>query len=162
MSDATTPRCGLGVLGVGVRPSIALAEQAPAIDRGITVDEYLKQAHPACLPPATWRAGLIHTGDNIRIEYWVVAERRAKWRPGTSPRPARALMRAVLLSQHYDVAINYVGHAEKWDAIEIDGTLAARDCTVTYKRGDRALAVATISRDLQSLRAELAMESTEP
>ena len=57
-------------------------------------------------------------------------------------------------SQHYDVAINYVGHAEKWDAVAIDGSLAARDCTVTYKRGDRALAVATISRDRQSLSAE--------
>jgi hypothetical protein len=61
-------------------------------------------------------------------------------------------------SQHYDVTINCVGHAEKWDAIEIDGSLAARDCAVTYKRGDRALAVATIFRDLQDLRAERAME----
>ena len=41
----------------------------------------------------------------------------------------------------------------------MDGALEARDCTVTYKRGDRPLAVATISRDLQSLQAELAMES---
>ena len=63
-------------------------------------------------------------------------------------------------SQHYDVAINYVGHAEKWDAIAIDGTLSARDCAVSYTKGGRALAVATISRDLQSLRAELAMETT--
>ena len=61
-------------------------------------------------------------------------------------------------SQHYDTAINYVGHAESWDAIAIDGSLAARDCTVTYKRGDRTLAVATISRDVQSLEAELALE----
>ena len=62
-------------------------------------------------------------------------------------------------SQHYDVAINYVGHAEKWDAVEIDGNLDAHDCAVTYKRLDRTLAVATISRDLRSLQAELAMES---
>jgi hypothetical protein len=62
-------------------------------------------------------------------------------------------------SQHYDLAINYVGHAENWDAVEIDGSLDARDCAVTYKRGKRTLAVATIYRDLQSLRAELAMET---
>ena len=61
-------------------------------------------------------------------------------------------------SQHYDVAINYVGHAERWDAIDIDGRLEARDCTVTYKRGGRALAVATIGRDRTSLAAELKME----
>jgi 3-phenylpropionate/trans-cinnamate dioxygenase ferredoxin reductase subunit len=59
------------------------------------------------------------------------------------------------------VTINYVGHAEKWDAIKIDGKLDARDCAVQYKRGDRTLAVATISRDLQSLEAEAAMESSQ-
>jgi hypothetical protein len=62
-------------------------------------------------------------------------------------------------SQHYDVTINYVGHAEKWDAVGFDGNLDARDCAVTYKRLDRTLALATISRDLRSLQAELAMES---
>ena len=61
-------------------------------------------------------------------------------------------------SQHYDVSVSYVGHAEKWDGIEIDGSLEARDCAVTYKRDGRTLAVATISRDLHSLQAELAME----
>jgi hypothetical protein len=61
-------------------------------------------------------------------------------------------------SQHYDVTINYVGHAESWDAVEINGRLDARECTVTYKRGDRLLAVATIGRDRGSLEAELSME----
>ena len=61
-------------------------------------------------------------------------------------------------SQHYDVTINYVGHAEQWDAVAIDGTLDARDCSVTYMRGGRRLAVATISRDRESLQAEVAME----
>jgi NADPH-dependent 2,4-dienoyl-CoA reductase/sulfur reductase-like enzyme len=62
-------------------------------------------------------------------------------------------------SHHYDLSINYVGHAERWDTIEIDGALAARDCAVTYKRGAKTLAVATISRDRLSLQAELALES---
>jgi len=61
-------------------------------------------------------------------------------------------------SQHYDVVINYVGHAEKWDAIEIDGSLEARDCEISYKRSGRTLAVATIGRDKRSLEAELNME----
>ena len=62
-------------------------------------------------------------------------------------------------SQHYDVVINYVGHAEHWDAVQVDGSLEARNCAVSYKRGNRPLAVATISRDLESLRHEAAMES---
>ena len=26
-------------------------------------------------------------------------------------------------SQHYDTTINYMGHAERWDAVKIDGNL---------------------------------------
>ena len=57
------------------------------------------------------------------------------------------------------MAINYVGHAEKWEAIEIDGSLDARDCAVAYKKGGRTVATVTISRDLHSLQAEAAMEA---
>jgi hypothetical protein len=61
-------------------------------------------------------------------------------------------------SQHYEVPINYVGHAEKWDEIAIDGDIAARDCLLKYKSNGRVRAVASIYRDLASLRAELDME----
>ena len=61
-------------------------------------------------------------------------------------------------SQHYDVTINYVGHAERWDQIDVEGSLEAHDCAVRYQRGGRTLAAATISRDLLSLQIEAAME----
>ena len=58
-------------------------------------------------------------------------------------------------SQHYDVPINYVGHAEKWDEIVVEGNIAGRDCLLSYKSGGRVLAVASIYRDVASLEAEL-------
>ena len=61
-------------------------------------------------------------------------------------------------SQHYDIPINYVGHAEQWDEIAVEGNIDAKDCVLRYKRGGRVLAVASIFRDLDSLKAELAME----
>lgn len=61
-------------------------------------------------------------------------------------------------SQHYDVPINYVGHAEKWDEIRIDGSIENRDCLVEYRQNGRILALASIYRDLASLQGELAME----
>jgi hypothetical protein len=61
-------------------------------------------------------------------------------------------------SQHYDVRINYIGHAERWDEVFIDGSLEALDCSVEYRRGGRTLAIATIGRDRQNLEAEARME----
>ena len=61
-------------------------------------------------------------------------------------------------SQHYDVSISYVGHAERWDAIEIDGSFERHDARVGYRVGGRLGAVASIVRDRKSLNAELVIE----
>ena len=61
-------------------------------------------------------------------------------------------------SQHYDVPINYVGHAEKWDDIQIEGDIKKRDCLLRFQRGGKTLAVVTIYRDLDSLKATVEMD----
>ena len=60
-------------------------------------------------------------------------------------------------SQHYDVPINYVGHAEKWDEIAIDGDIRNKDCLLRFKRDGRVLAVASIFRDVESPQVEIMM-----
>jgi NADPH-dependent 2,4-dienoyl-CoA reductase/sulfur reductase-like enzyme/nitrite reductase/ring-hydroxylating ferredoxin subunit len=149
------------VVGAGVRPSLALAEEAGLkMDRGILVDEYLQTSAPgvfAAGDAARWPDP--RTGGAIRVEHWVVAERQGQT-AAKNMLGARERFNAVpfFWSQHYDVPINYVGHAEKWDSVHIDGDLEKKDCTVTYQRDGRTLAVVTIVRDLRSLSAELEME----
>jgi len=100
-----------------------------------------------------------YTRERIRVEHWVVAERQGQTAALNmigEKTPYRAV--PFFWSQHYDVPINYVGHAEKWDAIEIDGDVMGRDCLVRYRQGGRTLAIASIYRDRQCLEAALAME----
>lgn len=150
------------VVGVGVRPSITLAEGAGLkMDRGIAVDEYLETSAPgvyAAGDVARWPDP--HTGEQVRVEHWVVAERQGQT-AAKNMLGLRERFDAVpfFWSQHYDVQINYVGHAEKWDRIAIDGDIEKRNCTVRYMQKGHTLAVVTVSRDLESLSAEREMES---
>jgi NADPH-dependent 2,4-dienoyl-CoA reductase/sulfur reductase-like enzyme/nitrite reductase/ring-hydroxylating ferredoxin subunit len=155
----------LVVIGVGVRPAVALAEAAGlAVDNGVLVDEYLQTSSPGIYAAgdiARWPDP--HSGERLRIEHWVVAERQGQTAAANIlGRRERFTAAPFFWSQHYDVQISYVGHAPSpahgGVDVGVSGSLAARDATVTYSAGGRVRAVATIFRDRQSLAVELAME----
>jgi NADPH-dependent 2,4-dienoyl-CoA reductase/sulfur reductase-like enzyme/aryl-alcohol dehydrogenase-like predicted oxidoreductase/nitrite reductase/ring-hydroxylating ferredoxin subunit len=149
------------VMGVGVRPDVALAQAAGlAVDRGVVVDDELRAS-----VPGIWAAGDVarwpdaRTGEKIRVEHWVVAERMGQI-------AARNVLGAGIKcdlvpffwSAHYDLVVNYVGHAESWDRIDVSGRIDEKDAAVAYRRAGKTLAVATVGRDGAALEAEAAME----
>lgn len=162
LDDGTRLPADLVVVGIGVRPDTALAESAGlSVDHGVLVDETLQTS-----TPGIYAAGDIarypdsRSGKRVRIEHWVVAQRQgqtaAKNILGSADKYTDP---AFFWSQHYDVQLSYVGHAEPWTRYEIEGRLDDRDCKITYFEGDREAAVLTISRDQESLRVEAAWES---
>ncbi len=151
----------LVVIGIGVTPALRLAETAGlAVDGGIVVDAYLETSVPGVFAAgdvARWPDP--HSGERIRIEHWVVAERQGQ----TAARNMlgrRQPFDAVpfFWSMHYDMPILYVGHAAGWDDVDIDGRIQARDCRVRFRKAGRTVAVATVGRDLDNLLAEVELE----
>ncbi len=161
LDDGTRLDADLVLFGVGVKPRLSLAEAAGlTMDRGIVVDEFLQTS-----AAGVYAAGDIarwpdpHTGEPIRVEHWVVAQRQGQ-AAARNILGAREAFEAVpfFWSAHYDVSINYVGHAEKWDKAEVTGDASQRDVAVRFIRNGQVLALATLFRDEESLRGELEME----
>jgi NADPH-dependent 2,4-dienoyl-CoA reductase/sulfur reductase-like enzyme/nitrite reductase/ring-hydroxylating ferredoxin subunit len=149
------------VMGVGVKPRVDLARQAGLeVDNGIVVDSHLRAS-----APDVWAAGDVarypeaRLGTRIRVEHWQAAERQGQ-SVATDMLGLGGPFNDVpfFWSQHYDVTLSYIGHADGEAEIEVLGSLERRDATVVYRRAAKVAAVLTVGRDHQSLEFESALE----
>ena len=160
LDDGTKLDCDLVVVGIGVRPNTAIAKQAGiATDNGVLVDEFLKTNVPGIFAAgdiARWpdpRAG------QIRVEHWVVAQRQGQ----TAARNILGADEAFNLppffwSNHFDLHIHYVGHGGGDDRSTVSGNVKAKDASVIFRADENVTAVASIGRDVENLKAEVALE----
>jgi NADPH-dependent 2,4-dienoyl-CoA reductase/sulfur reductase-like enzyme len=163
LDDGTKLECDLVIVGIGVRPNTAIAEQAGiATDNGILVDEFLQTNVSEIFAAgdiARWpdpRAG------RIRVEHWVVAQRQGQ----TAARNILGAREPFIVppffwSNHFDLHIHYVGHGSGEDQAILAGNLKEKDASVIFRIGDKVTAVASVGRDLENLKAEVALERGE-
>jgi NADPH-dependent 2,4-dienoyl-CoA reductase/sulfur reductase-like enzyme/nitrite reductase/ring-hydroxylating ferredoxin subunit len=161
LSNGEQVEADLVIVGIGVEPNTSLAQQAGlAVDHGVIVNEFLQTSAPnvyAAGDIARWPDPF--TGEKLRIEHFVVAERQGE----TAARNMlgqgeRFEAIPFFWTEQYDLGIAYVGHGAGWNSIDIEGDIRSRDCAITYRRDGRKVAVALIHRDRDGLRQEVEFE----
>jgi len=150
------------VLGVGVRPNTEIAAAAGlTIDNGVVVDGRLRTS-AANIYAAGDVANYpdVRTGERIRVEHWVAAERQGQAVALSMLGESRARFSDTpfFWSKHYDSSLRYVGHASTWDAIDVDGAIDNADFTARFMRAGRVAAAVSLGRDRESLEIHSEMD----
>ena len=163
LKDGSYVQADLVVVGIGVKPATSLASDAGlTVDNGVIVNAQLETSAPGVFAAgdiARWPS--VTNGQLTRVEHWVVAERQGQT-AALNMLGAREEFDAVpyFWTEQYDVTLLYVGHTERGFTSKVIGSLdvSGADCRVEYRQDDTLVAVATIGRDLESLKAEVAFE----
>jgi apoptosis-inducing factor 3 len=151
------------VVGIGVQPRTDLARSAGAeVDNGVMVDAFLETS-----VPGIYAAGDIAsypdaaTGERVRIEHWVVAERQGQV-AAANMLGARKPYQSVpfFWTEQFGTAIRYVGRGSGWDKVLVDGDLEGGSFTIRYFRDGVHCASASVGRDKDNLEDELTLENS--
>lgn len=161
LDDGSAIEADFVIAGTGVRPRTTLAKAAGLkVDDGVIVDAQLRASAPHVFAVGDIARYPDHrTGELVRIEHWVHAERQgqhaAKVLLGDEAPYAET---PFFWSVHQGTTLNYVGHAVGFDPPRIEGSLHAGDATIRYGKGGRLLAMVTVGRDLESLKAGVELQ----
>ena len=145
----------LVVMGVGVSPATEFLEGASfrRDDGGLVVDEMLRAA------PGLYAAGDVAAvpgadGEPVRIEHWRLAQQHGRTAArnmlvDADPTAVRHRFDGVpyFWSGQNGLKLRYVGHAEDWDEVVVNGSLDDRQFVAAYVSDGQVKALAAIGRD---------------
>jgi NADPH-dependent 2,4-dienoyl-CoA reductase/sulfur reductase-like enzyme/nitrite reductase/ring-hydroxylating ferredoxin subunit len=156
LDDGEGVSADLVVAGVGVAPRLDVAEAAGlAMDRGVAVDARFRTS-----APGVFAAGDIArypdcvSGRPIRVEHWVAAERQGQAAAANMLGMDAPFQEPPFFwTAFYGLGLHYVGHAESWDSIEIEGDLESRAAVLRYVKDGAVQAVVSVGPEGPTLEA---------
>jgi NADPH-dependent 2,4-dienoyl-CoA reductase/sulfur reductase-like enzyme/nitrite reductase/ring-hydroxylating ferredoxin subunit len=149
------------LVGIGVQPRVKLARSAGAeVDNGVVVNGFLETS-----VPGIYAAGDIAsypdpiTGDRLRIEHWVHAERQGQVAAANMLGASKPFDSVPFFwSEQFGTAIRYIGHASGWDRILVDGDMDSGSFAIRYFCEGVHRATASVGRDRDNLEDEIQLE----
>jgi len=143
------------VAGLGVTPETGLLHGVPRRkDGGVDVDAQLRVTDGLYAAGDIAAFPLRGDGDRVRVEHWRVAEQHGRVAALNMLGHALAYDAVPYFwTIHYRKRLDYVGHAEAWDDVVVDGDLEAPEFLAFYVCGGNVAAVAGWGRDRQMAQA---------
>jgi NADPH-dependent 2,4-dienoyl-CoA reductase/sulfur reductase-like enzyme/nitrite reductase/ring-hydroxylating ferredoxin subunit len=149
LDDGTSLEADLVVVGIGVRPATGFIRGIDLDpDGGLPVNEALSVA------PGVWAAGDVaryrepHTGRDVRIEHWRLAEQHGRAAAADIAGHGVPFTGVPFFwTQHFDLELGYAGSGQGWQEVIVTGDPAAAEFTAFYADGERVLAACGTQRD---------------
>lgn len=142
--------CDFVVVGIGVKPATDFLENIELHkDGGVIADEFLRIAENL------YAAGDIthfpdsrSDGELTRIEHWRTAMQQGRTAAHNMSGKNTAFKAVPFFwTTQFDATLNYVGHANDWDKITIQGDVKKQDFLAFNVRDNQVQAVAGMNRD---------------
>ncbi len=153
----------LVIAGIGVHPrtdfitGVKLNEK----DKSVLVDEYLQAAYNLFAAGDIARFPDAKTNQNMRIEHWRLAQQHGRIAAMNMLGKTSSVHDIVpfFWTNQFEKRLSYVGHAEDWDEIVIDGDIQNQKFIAFYVKEGKVLAAASMNRDVESDKIEELMRT---
>ncbi|RIY01943.1 oxidoreductase [Aureimonas flava] len=138
--DGSRCEADLVIAALGAAPRADLLAGVERAGKGVKVDATLKAAEGLYAGGDIAAFPLAATGESARIEHWRVAEQHGRHAAGAMLGDEAPFAGIPFFWTAQHGRLSYVGHAETFDAVHVEGSLADNSYTAFYVKDGRVLA----------------------
>ncbi|WP_298916050.1 FAD-dependent oxidoreductase [uncultured Nostoc sp.] len=141
------------IVGIGVQPATDFLQGIDLYpkDGSVVVDEYLRAADGIYAAGDIARYPDWRTSESLRVEHWRVAAQQGRIAAHNMAGKAVKFRGLPLFwTMQFKFPLRYIGHAQSWDEIIVDGDLQKQEFIAFYVKNNQVLAVATSHKDTET------------